>query len=148
MNRSHMVVTSLAIPAFVLLAHLSTGGTDSDWEPEESRSVMFRPSQGVQSGRPAHTVAAATLAKWNAPHRAIVDIAGRDYLPGTRQPLGARRTLASMSSSAAKGDEPMSVLGPNGPVCSVTNPDPTGPSTICSTPLTGCNDPEPLMVAP
>ncbi len=138
MNRSQMVVASVGIPAFVLLAALSAKGTDPAWQPEEVRSVLFRTSPDVQSGRPAYKVATATLAKWNAQHRSVVDVAGREYLPGTRQPLGARMSLMAMRGSAAKEDEPMSAMSPNGPVCSVNTP--TGPSPRCSTPSTGCDD--------
>ncbi len=138
MNRSQMVVASVGIPAFVLLAALSAKGTDPSWQPEEARSVMFRPLPDVQSGRPSFRTSSATLAKWNAPRGAVSDVAGREYLPGTRQPLGMRMTLMAMRSSAAKEDEPMSAMSPNGPVCSVNTP--TGPSPRCSTPSTGCDD--------
>ncbi len=110
---------------------------------------MFRPTPSASFTRPMLSGTSSTLAKWNISSRAVNEAAGRNYLPGIRQPRGARLALVTSWGSTAKEDEPMSVMpNPNGAICSVNNPDPTGPPTICTTVPMGCSEPDTLLGAP
>lgn len=133
-------VAIVAASVAAALSDESTRGPQSSQAGSETFGIIER----SEPGRSARFITSPTLARWSS--------SSANTLATSRQPdrleansvQGVKRTSIGKGGTglaAAQSEDPvLSVIGPQGPVCSTVN----GP--VCSTPSTGCPGPDPISI--
>ena len=136
----HGLVAASVVAAF-LVANRSDG-FERGWRHDDSGLASPEIGRGVDRDQSCHPDISSTLSRWDTPLVARSANAGRTYRTAARQPAGAMLTLVGTLTTRKPTDreddpiEPVSAIGPNGPICSVNTP--MGPvctiNPICPTP--------------